>query len=39
MKIRYEFGPMGMPVQMVRIYVCIGDGKQLAEDWINFPDE
>lgn len=39
MKIRYEFGPMGMPVQMVGIYVCLGDGKQLAEDWINIPDE
>ncbi len=39
MKIRYEFGPMGMPIQMVGIYVCLGDGKQLAEDWINMPDE
>lgn len=39
MKIRYEVGPMGMPVQMVGIYVCLGDGKQLAEDWINMPDE
>lgn len=39
MKIRYEFGPMGMTVQMVGIYVCLGDGKQLAEDWINLPDE
>lgn len=38
-KIRYEFGSMGMPVQMVGIYVCLGDGKQLAEDWINLPDE
>lgn len=39
MKIRYDFGPVGMPVQMVGIYVCLGDGKQLAEDWINLPDE
>ena len=39
MKIRYDFGPMGVPVQMVGIYVCLGDGKQLAEDWINMPDD
>lgn len=39
MKILYAFGPMGMPVQMVGIYVCLGDGKQLAEDWINMPDD
>lgn len=39
MKIHYEFGPMGMPVQMVGIYVCLGDGKQFAEDWINMPDD
>lgn len=30
---------MRMPVQMVGIYVCLGDGKQLAEDWINMLDE
>lgn len=39
MKIRYEFSPMGMPVQMVGIYVCLGDGKLLAEDWINMPGD
>lgn len=39
MKIRYTFGPMGMPVQMVGIYTCLGEGKQLAEEWINLPDE
>ena len=39
MKIIYAFGPMGMSVHMVGIYVCLGDGKQLAEDWINMPDE
>ena len=32
MKISYDFGSMGMPVQIVGIYVCLGDGKQLAED-------
>lgn len=39
MKIRYSFGPVGMPVQMVGNYVCLGYGKQLAEEWINMPDE
>lgn len=39
MNIRYVFGPMGMGVQMVGKYSYLGDGKQLAEDWINMPDE
>lgn len=39
MNIRYIFGPMGMGVQMVGKYSYLGDGKQLAEDWINMPDE
>ena len=39
MNIRYIFGPMGMGVQMVGKYSYIGEGKQLAEDWINMPDE
>lgn len=39
MKIRYIFAPMGMGVQMVGKYSYIGEGKQLAEDWINMPDE
>lgn len=36
--IRYSFGPMGMAVQMIGRYSCLGEGKQLAEDWINIPD-
>lgn len=39
MNIRYTFGPMGMSLQMVGKYSCLGDGKQLAEDWINMSDE
>lgn len=39
MNIRYVFGPMGMCVQMVGKYSYLGDGKQLAEDWINMPDD
>lgn len=39
MNIRYVFGPMGMGIQMVGKYSYLGDGKQLAEDWINMPDE
>lgn len=39
MNIRYVFGPMGMGVQMVGKYSCLGDGKQLAKDWINLPDD
>lgn len=39
MNIRYLFGPMGMAIQMVGKYSHIGDGKQLAEDWINMPDD
>lgn len=37
--IRYSFGPMGMTVQMTGRYSCLGEGKQLAEEWINMPDE
>lgn len=39
MNIRYVFGPMGMGVQMVGKYSCLGDGKQLAEDWVNMPGD
>lgn len=39
MNIRYTFGPIGMSIQMVGKYSCLGDGKQLAEEWINMPDE
>lgn len=39
MNIRYAFGPMGMSVQMVGKYSCLGDGKQPAEEWINMTDE
>ena len=39
MNIPYAFGPVGMSVQMVGKYSCLGDGKQLAEEWINMPDE
>lgn len=39
MNVRYVFGPMGMGIQMVGKYSYIGDGKQLAEDWIDMPDE
>lgn len=39
MNIRYVFGPMGMGIQMVGKYSYLGDGKQLAEDWINMHDE
>lgn len=39
MKICYAFGPIGMTVNMVGIYSYLGDGKQLAEDWINMSDE
>ncbi len=39
MNIRYVFGPMGMCVQMAGKYSYLGDGKQLAEEWINMPDD
>ena len=39
MNIRYVFGPMGMGIQMEGKYSYLGDGKQLAEDWINMPEE
>lgn len=39
MNIRYIFGPIGMGVQMVGKYSYLGDGKQLAENWINMPDD
>lgn len=39
MNIRYVFGPIGMGIQMVGKYSYIGDGKQLAEDWINMSDD
>lgn len=39
MNIRYAFGPMGMTIQMVGKYSYLGDGKQLAEDWINMCDD
>lgn len=39
MNIRYVFGPIGMGIQMVGKYSYLGDGKQLAEDWINMPDD
>lgn len=39
MNIRYAFGPMGMSIQMIGKYSCLGEGKQLAEEWINMSDE
>lgn len=39
MKIRYSFGMPGMLVPMVGVYNLLGDGKQLAIDWINMPDD
>ena len=39
MNIRYSFGPAGMPVLMSGKYVLLGDGKQLAIDWVNQPDD
>lgn len=39
MRIRYDFGPMGMTVPIIGLFRYIGDGKELAEEWINMSDE
>lgn len=35
MQINYGFGMMGMMVPMYSFYRCLGEGKQLAFDWMN----
>lgn len=39
MNIRYNFGPAGMSIPMVGKYSLLGDGAQLAIDWVNMPDD